>query len=422
MKSHRRNFLKGLLAASTGLGLTNNSAAVQAADARASTRAEKTGSRKKVFAVPAFFADADDLPEDVFGDLCVMRKGPRSMTEGGSPTAIEPIMSVREWAVKAAALKDIWRMILGTPPLVDCPLEIRVEKETLRGDIVERRVTYLLNPGERTASLMLIPNGARRPAPALLTIHPTTAFGKEQTVGRGESADGKLTPTAARRAYGLELAQKGYITFSPDLLGAGERIYSGRRSFDNQPFIDAHPHWSGTGKDLHDLRRALDVMQSMSEIDATRIGSIGHSQGAGLTNYLTAVDGRVKVGVANCGVWPTRVHKGPFNIARTAWWTGQPAMRPFLHAGKPPPIDVHELLALAAPRPFLNISALNDCGFSVADEPLTRAVWENLAQNVRKIYALYGAEEKFQSVLHLDGHDFHDPMRVRAYAFLERYL
>jgi hypothetical protein len=126
--------------------------------------------------------------------------------------------------------------------------------------------------------------------------------------------------------------------------------------------------------------------------------------------------------VANCGVWPTRVHKGPFHIARTAWWTGQPALRPFLYAGKPLPIDVHELFALGAPRPFLNISALNDCGFAAADEALTRPAWENLAHNVRKIYALFGAEEKFEHVLHLDGHDFHDPMRQQAYAFLERYL
>lgn len=421
MKSRRRNFLKGLLAASAGLGLAPTAPAAPATPAK-SARPPTAGARKKVFAVPAFFGGAEDLPEDVFGDLCLMRKGPPSMTTGGGPTAIEPITSIRDWAVKSTALGDLFRLILGTPPLVDCPLDIRVEKETVRGDIIERRITYLLSPGERTASLLLMPKGTRPPAPAVLTIHPTTAFGKEQTVGRGESADGKLTPTAVRRAYGLELAQKGYVTFSPDLLGAGERIYPGRKSFDNQPLIDAYPHWSGTGKDLHDLRRALDVMQAMPEIDSTRIASLGHSQGAGLTHYLAAVDHRVKVGVANCGVWPTRVHKGPFHVARTAWWTGQPALRAFLHAGKPVPIDAHELFALGAPRPFLNISALNDCGFSATEEPLTRPVWENLAYNVRKIYALYGAEEKFKCVLHLDGHDFHDPMRERAYTFLERHL
>jgi hypothetical protein len=422
MNSQRREFLKGALAASAALSLAPKSAVAQTAGTKAPTMAA-IGSRKKVFAVPAFFSGAEDMPEDIFGDLCLMRKGPPSMTVGGSPTAIEPITSRDEWATKSAALSEIFRSVLGTPPLAfDCPLDIRVEKETLRGDILERRITYLLSPGERTASLVLMPKDVRRASPALLTIHPTVESGKEETVGRGEMIDGKLTPKAWRRAYGLQLAQKGYVTFSPDLLGAGERIYPGRRAFDNQPLFEAHPCWSGIGKDLHDLQRALDVMQTMPEIDATRIGSIGHSQGALLTNYLVAYDRRIKVGVANCGVWPTQVHRGPFHIARTEWWTGVPALRPFCHAGKPMPIDVHELLALGAPRPFLNIAALNDNGFSVADEPLTRPIWENLAWNVRKIYALFGAEEKFQNVLHRDGHDFQDPMRERAYDFFERYL
>lgn len=207
--------------------------------------------------------------------------------------------------------------------------------------------------------------------------------------------DGKLTVAAANRAYGLHLVRRGFVTFSLDLLGAGERIYPGRGSFDNQPFIDAHPTWSGTGKDLWDLQRAVDVMQTMPEIDPERIGSIGHSQGAGLTCALMAVDDRLKAGVSNCGVWPARISKNPFNHARTHWFTATPALRPFCYAGKPFPIDGHELFALAAPRLYLNISALNDSGFKEEDEPFTRPAWENLTLNVKKIYGLYGAAERF---------------------------
>jgi hypothetical protein len=105
-----------------------------------------------------------------------------------------------------------------------------------------------------------------------------------------------------------------------------------------------------------------------------------------------------------------------------SWWTDRPALRAFCYAGKPLPIDVPELLALAAPRPFINIAALNDCGFGVEEEPLTRPAWDSLARNVQKIYALYGAEDNFQNVLHLNGHDFHDAMRERAYAFVDRAM
>jgi dienelactone hydrolase len=419
MKNQRRSFIKRCAGLSALLGFSSSGRSAAAGGQPAG----RPGVGKKTFVGPQFFSGAADLPADVFGDLCLMRKGPPQMTYSGVPTTIEPIVSREEWLVKKKALRDIFTMILGYPPPDHaCELSLRIEGERDQGDHVERRVSYLLSPGERVASLLLIPKGATTPRPAVLTIHPTTRDGKEQTVGRGEKIDGQLAPAAARRAYGLHLVRRGYVTFSPDLLGAGERIYPGRREFDNQPFIDAHPTWSGTGKDLWDLRRALDVMQAMPEIDPQRLASLGHSQGAGLTCYLAAVDERVRVGVSNCGVWPARIHRNPFHQARTQWWTGQPANRPFCAAGKPFPIDDHELLALAAPRAILNISALNDSGFKPEDESFTRPAWENLGANVKKIYALFGAADRFQLRLHLDGHDFHDPVRELAYAFLDSHL
>ncbi|MEY4941666.1 MAG: hypothetical protein RIQ93_3401, partial [Verrucomicrobiota bacterium] len=367
-RNRRQFFLQGLAGIPALLGLPFAARSSRAASVPAAVPA--TG--PKVFVGPQFFG-ATEVPEDIFGDLPLMRKGTASMTMGGSPTSIEPIVSREEWLLKRGALREIHRMVLGSPPPgLDCPLNVRVEKEYDRGDYVEKRVTYLLAPGERTAALLLAPKDRPTPGRAMLTIHPTTADGKEQTVGRGEKKEGQLTVAAANRAYGLHLVRRGFVTFSPDLLAAGERIFPGRKDFDNQPFIDANPTWSGTGKDLWDLRRAIDVMQTLPEIDPERIGSIGHSQGAGLTTALMAVEDRLKVGVSNCGAWPARISRNPFNNARTQWFIAKPALRPFCYTGKPFPIDGHELFALAAPRPYLNICALNDSGYKVEDESFTR--------------------------------------------------
>jgi len=48
--------------------------------------------------------------------------------------------------------------------------------------------------------------------------------------------------------------------------------------------------------------------------------------------------------------------------------------------------------------------------------------WENLRANVKRIYALHGAADKFDNLMHSDGHDFHDPMREQAFAFIDRHL
>ncbi len=375
------------------------------------------------YVVPSYFDRNGSGSVDIFGDLNLIRKGSSSMTMGGGETEIQRVQSLEEWESKTESLRSLYKSTLGVrPDNIDCDLSIKIESEVSRGYVIERRVSYQLSPEERVSSIMLIPKNLSSPAPSLLTIHPTTEYGKEQTVGRGDKANGVLTPEAYNRAYGLHLAEMGYVTFSPDLLGAGERIFHGKGSFDNQPFINANPEWSGTGKDLWDLQRAIDVMQTFPEVDSSRIGSIGHSQGAGLTGVLSGMDERIKVGVANCGIWPLRISKNPFNAARTGWWTGRPALRPFLHLGKPIPVDSHEMLALSAPRPFLIITALNDVGYTKEEERFTRHAWENLDYNVKKIYALHGEEQKFRSILHMDGHDFPEKIRNEAYEFIEKYL
>jgi dienelactone hydrolase len=357
--------------------------------------------------------------DDLFGDLLLIRKGGVGLTLGEGPSVIGPITTREEWDVKAEALRDIFRLTLGDVRGVEGPLSIEVEYEKDRGDHFERRISYLVEPDERVASLLLVPKNVPLPAPATLCIHSTQALGKEETVGRGGPA-GNAPPK--NRACALDLVRRGCIAFAPDLLGSGERISPGRKAFDNGPLYEKHPRWSGTGKDLWDMRRALDVMTRMREIDGARMGAMGHSQGGGITVYLMAVDERIRVGVSNCGFWPLRFSKNPFALARTGWWIGRPALRPFCWAGKPMPIDFHELLALVAPRPFLNIIALNDWQYTLEEEAFTRRVWENLAANVERVYTLLGAAHGFHNVLHTGGHDFPQDMREAACDFLYREL
>ncbi len=356
-----------------------------------------------------------------FRDLMMIRKGSPEMTVGeGGDTHIREIETKEEWDAKAEALLEIFRQTCGEHPQIDCHLDIRVESEESRDGFLERRLSYNLEPDERVTSIALIPKNLKSPAPSLLCIHPTCAIGKLQTVGL-DPADTN-PPEQIDRAYGYHLVRRGFVVLAPDLLAAGDRRYPGLRHFDNGPFYLKHPKWSGTGKDLWDLRRALDVIQQIPEADPDRIGSIGHSQGGGLTTYLMAVDKRVKAGVNSCGLWPLKAHKNPFKIARTAWWIGRPALRPFCLTGKDFPVDVHELIALAAPRHAMVIVALNDCGYRPDEEAVSRPLWENLGENVEKIYKVISGTGGLNLILHLDGHGFQLRMREKAYSFLEKAL
>ena len=351
-----------------------------------------------------------------FDDLLDIRKGGAGLLMGTGDSAVGKLESPAEWRQKADALRGLFLQTLGEAPDLSCPLAPETVAEADRGDYLERRLRYNVAPDERISAYALIPKGLAGKAPAVLCLHPTTPLGKEQAIGNDATEAGQ------DRAYALHLVKRGYVTFAYDLLGAGERRYEGLDAFDTAPFYVKHPKWSARGKDLWDVGRALDFLQTMDEVDPSRLGSIGHSQGGGVTLQAMAVDERLKVGVSSCGEWPLRLSKNPFNQARAGWWVGRPILRPYCLTGKPFPVDMHEILALAAPRAVMNISALNDCGHSLGEADFARAAFEDMAANVSKVFSLLGAAGNFSNVLHLGGHSFLAAQRELAYAFLDEKL
>lgn len=351
-----------------------------------------------------------------FDDLLEIRRGGDGLTMGGGASHIGRIDTVEEWETKAEALRAIFRQTLGRGPSKVPPLDAEIVSETDHGDHVKRSIAYNVGPDERIVADALIPAGLRGTAPAVLCIHPTTPYGREQVIGNDPSEKGQ------DRAYALHLVRRGFVTLSYDLLSANERKYEGLRDFDTAPFYERFPEWSIRGKDLWDVSRAIDLLETIPEADAGRIGSIGHSQGGGITIHAMALEPRILAGVASCGDWPVRFSKNPFNHARTGWWVGRPFLRPYCLTGKPFPIELHEYLALAAPRAIMHITALNDFQYSGEETHLTRPVLARMGETVSRVFSLYGVKGNFRQVLHEEGHGFADAQREIAYAFLEKKL
>ena len=352
-----------------------------------------------------------------FSDLLQIRCGGEQMMMGSGPTEVIEIESREQWEQKAEALRQLYRLILGhRPDGYDQPLDLQTESEEDCGEFLNRTVSYVVGPDERIRAYVLIPKDASEPLPAVLTIHPTNEIGREQTIGNDPS------PKGQSHAYGLHLVRRGYVTLSYDIDSTNERMYPGQRYFGNAPFYDKCPQWSARGKDLYDYSCAVDVLEQIPEVDPNRIGSIGHSQGGGITIDVMAMEPRVKAGVSNCGDWPFRLSKNPFNRCRTGWWIGNVHLRPFALTGKQFPIDLHEKIALSAPRPFLKITALNDFKYTPEEEHVTRAAFEEMERSVRQVYELYGAGEKVEFFNHMKAHSFPEEERSLAYDFLDRHL
>jgi dienelactone hydrolase len=230
----------------------------------------------------------------------------------------------------------------------------------------------------------------------MLCLHQTTPSGKDSPVGLSDR------PTLH---YALELAKRGYVTLTPDYPSLGEYKYD----------FDADEYHSGSMKAIYDNIRAIDLLQSLPEVDGERIGCIGHSLG-GHNGLFTAVfDERIKAVVTCCGF--TSAHK--YMGGDLHGWSGPRYMpRVATHYNFSPdkiPFDFHEVLAAIAPRGIYIVAPLHDDNFDVA------GVREVVAA-VQPIYKLLGHADALQVVYPDAAHDFPDAERRKAYQFLDEIL
>lgn len=344
-------------------------------------------------------------PTDVFPEWCYRAADP-------SPVLVlrgAAVGSPQAWRAKRAEILARVNRILGHPSSGSVALEPQVLEERRYPCFIRSKVRYQVQPGDAVTAYLMVPRKRTRAAfPAVLCLHQTISSGKCEPAG----LDGSSTLHYARHLAGL-----GFITLSPDSVTAGERSprRPGLRPYDTAEFHDEHPNWSAVGKIVWDSRCAVDYLQTLGDVDRRRIGCIGHSHGGLGTLFSMAFDERLAAGVSSCGFAPFAGDPHVLHWARKSWYIYFKKLRAcFLRQELP--FDLHEVLALVAPRPFLNLSGVGDIFF-----PNSESVRKG-CEEVRRVYALLGVERRFSCVIHQDGHAFRAAARRLAYDWLGRHL
>jgi dienelactone hydrolase len=303
-----------------------------------------------------------------------------------------------EWRKRRAHILANMQLVMG--PLPDAarkvPLDVRVTEVLRTARYVRKKLTYAAEKGDRVPAYLLLPVGRRGRLPAVLCLHSTIAVGKGEVVG---------VDNVRNRQYGRELAERGYVVLCPDYPSFGDYRYDFKKS----------PHASGSMKAIWNNMRAIDLLQSLPEVDGERIGCIGHSLGGHNTRFTAAFDERIKAAVSSCGFTSFPKYYG----GNLKGWTSDRYMPRIasVYQLKPArvPFDFSEVVAAIAPRAFFTSSPLHDDNFDVS------GVRDVLAA-ARPVYELLGAGEEL-SAYHPDcPHDFPPAAREKAYAWLDRWL
>jgi dienelactone hydrolase len=310
------------------------------------------------------------------------------------------ILSKKDWKGRRAHILAGMQEAMGPLPQPAQPvaLDVKVIEEHKQDGLIRRKLAYHTNRADQVVKAwLLMPAGdAPQRRPAVLCLHQTTVNGKDSPVGLSDR------PTLH---YALELARRGYVTISPDYPSFGEHPYD----------FEADEYESGSMKAIYDNMRAIDVLQSLPEVDGERIGCIGHSLGGHNSLFTAAFDERIKAVVTCCGF--TAFHKY-FGGDLRGWSSDKYMPHIATHYKYSPdrmPFDFHEVLAAIAPRAVFIVAPLHDDNFEVSGV-------RDCVKAAMPIYKLLGHPENLQVVYPDATHDFPDNEREAAYKFLDNQL
>jgi hypothetical protein len=311
----------------------------------------------------------------------------------GKSHAVE---SVQDWQRRREHILAGMQKVMGPLPGADqrVPLDVKEVQSEKLPKLVRKKITYAVTKDYRVPAYLLIPTGLGGRAPAMLCLHGTSGS-RGRTAGLG----------ADYPRYTLELAERGYVTIAPDYTLLGE----------NKVDPETVGFQSGTMLGIWAHMRAVDLLASLPEVDAERMGAVGVSLGGHNSLFVGAFDPRLKVIVTSSGFDSFFDYKGG-NLS--GWCQPRYMMRIQNVYDKDPkrmPFDFPEVLGAIAPRYLYVHAPLQDDNFQVASVRRCVAAAD-------KVYRLYGAGDRVATDYPPGGHGFPIEARQASYEFIDRAL
>jgi len=320
-------------------------------------------------------------------------------------------ISTREQVLERqkSVVSELWKMLGG--PLDKTPLNPRIVGTVERPGYRIEKVIFESRPRLFVTANLYVPAGTGRKPGILGPL--------------GHSVNGKAWPSYQKLFSNL--ARKGYVVLAYDPFGQGERIeypgsrpgqtaiggggtseheYAGRRLILLGANFGLFRAWDGI--------RGIDYLLTRAEVDPERIGCCGQSGGGTLTQFLSALDNRIRVAVVSMGNTENLAQADvePPGSADDA----EQNIIPALARG----IDRADLLYAFAPKPLLMGITLHDAGHTYSPEYVSASL--DLLEEYKRAYGILGATDRVALQATTVSHGYVYEMRRATYAWFNRWF
>jgi len=309
-----------------------------------------------------------------------------------SAKQFDGIASLDDWKRRRPVVHRQFMEMLGLYPLpARTPLRARIKGVSKGDGFRVENIVFESKPGLYVTGNLYLPEAAG--------VYPAIVY----VSGHAPH------PAGAKFGYqhhGKWFARHGFVAFVLDTIEFGEipGIHHGTHNLEMWNWLSLG--YNPTAVEVWNAMRALDYLETRREVDRTRAGITGRSGGGAVSWFTAAADVRFRVAAPVHGSWSIGPHVAHDTVRENCdciyFWNSYQ-------------LDLPSVGALIAPRPLMIVNATKDGAFPPSGY---RPVHEEL----KKIYALYGASEKLEAFEGETGHEDTPAYRKAANEWLNRWL
>lgn len=344
-------------------------------------------------AVESKWANLGDRPGDEMLET-YFRAETTELTEA----ALSEVKTLDDWKAKKDQYRGQLFEMLGLDPRPEkTPLKATITGRVEHDEFVVEKLHFQSRPHLYVTANLYIPKERPEPLPAILYV-----CGHGRVKINGISYGNK----ANYQHHGGWFARNGYVCLTIDTLQLGEIEGIHHGTYREKMWWWNSRGYTSAGVEAWNCIRALDYLESRSEVDAQRIGVTGRSGGGAYSWWISALDDRIKVAVPVAGITSLHNHvvdgcvEGHCDcmyMVNTYRW------------------DFPMVAALVAPRPLLISNTDKDRIF-----PLDGVV--DVYNKAKRIYKLYDKVENIGLHICEGPHSDTQELRIHAFHWFNEYL
>lgn len=307
--------------------------------------------------------------------------------------AAKPIPATKELfeAERARRKSELYKSLGLDPAPEKAPLNAKIVSTVKRDGYRMENILFESRPGFPVTGHLYIPDNLKdQKAPAIVSVNGHWQHKTHESV---------------EQLRNISSALHGYVVFAIDSPGhsfEGDAKIERRNAGTHDDYRLIVGSQNTTAVYVWDCLRAVDYLETRSEVDMNKLGITGVSGGGLTTLFAFAADDRYKCAVPVCYV--TSFEMSPPIGCLCNHVPG------FLQIG-----DRDSVLAIQAPKPVFVIGASNDYEFPPDGTNRT-------GEKLQKAYDLFGAKDKVKYKIYQSGHDYNKEMRQDAMGFFDLHL